>query len=210
MLSNRLIIQALAAYGANATDAQCELIRSYISLLLKWNRSISLTAITNEVDILKFHFGESVFALSALNGIKGRLADVGTGAGFPGLALRIFAENTKVLLIESSSKKCAFLNEAVRQLGVNDVCVLHTRFEDAVDSLRGTINVVTSRALGDRAALLGFSSEVLAPGGQVSLWIGKDGVDEVACVQGWRWHPAVPIPGSKHRFVIAGSPFPPK
>ena len=95
----------------------CERIRTYISLLLRWNQSISLTTVTNSDEILRFHFGESLFAASAFSLENGRLADVGSGAGFPGLPLAMLLPDLNVTLIESNAKKFTFLSEVVRELG---------------------------------------------------------------------------------------------
>src|SRR5579862_3510821 len=115
MLTSDQIISTLRPYGVPESSALSEKIRIYIDLLLKWNRKIALTAVTDPVDILKFHFGESLFAISTGVCGKSRLADVGTGAGFPGLVLAMADSNLDVSLIESNLKKCAFLSEAIRE-----------------------------------------------------------------------------------------------
>lgn len=206
MLSDDEIVGCLSDYGVHASALQCEKIRAYVTLLLKWNRTISLTSVKKEAEILRFHFGESVFALPAVSGIHGRLADVGTGAGFPGIPLRIFDEHIDLLLIESNAKKCAFLNEAVRELGLDGTHVLRARYGDESESLRASLEIVVSRALGGYAGLLSWSSEVLAPAGKVILWLGEEDAQQVGLTRGWLWQPEIPIPGARRRVLLTGSP----
>jgi 16S rRNA (guanine527-N7)-methyltransferase len=208
IISNELILKELVAYGLRPTDTQCDQIRAYISLLLRWNRSLSLTTVAEELEIIKFHFGESLFALSAIKGLHGRLADVGTGAGFPGLALRIFAEEIDLILIESNAKKCAFLSEVQRALALSNVRVLRARFEDVAE-LNDQLDVVVSRALGSYDRLLKWSVKSLRPGGKIVLWLGEGDAREISSSSSaWDWQPPIPIPGSKRRFLLPGSPRP--
>src|SRR5689334_6164175 len=86
-------------------------IRAYIALLSEWNRKISLTAVTDPIEIVKFHFGESLFAAYTLEIGDGRLADVGSGAGFPGIPIALAVPCVQVTLIEANAKKAAFLYE---------------------------------------------------------------------------------------------------
>src|ERR1700722_6272713 len=108
-LSDLRIAKILGAYGVATSPALADSIRNYISMLLRWNSKISLTTVVDPVDILKFHFGESLFANSGVPISFGRLADVGSGAGFPGLPLGIFLPDLEVVLIESNLKKATFL-----------------------------------------------------------------------------------------------------
>src|ERR1700733_6668949 len=98
---------ALSPYGVALDDVAAEKIRAYVAFLWHWKRSISPTPRTDPGKILKFHFGESIFASSEVNHEKSRLADVGSGAGFPGLPLAIVSPGLHVTLIESNTRKCA-------------------------------------------------------------------------------------------------------
>jgi 16S rRNA G527 N7-methylase RsmG len=106
-----------------------EKVCTYLSLLLMWNKKMSLTALEDPREIIQIHFGESLAALN-LGPITGRLADVGTGAGFPGLPLKLISPSIHVTLIEPNQKKCAFLHEVVRALDLSDVEIFRGRFED--------------------------------------------------------------------------------
>jgi 16S rRNA (guanine527-N7)-methyltransferase len=206
MLSDEQINLVLADYGVQADTWQCGQVRSYIALLLKWNRSISLTSVTNETEILHFHFGESVFALSAIGGIIGRLADVGAGAGFPGLPLRIFSDHVELYLIEANSKKAAFLSEVVRQLDLSGTHIMRSRYGDIPETWGGRFEIIVSRALGGYGELLRWAAAALAPAGKIILWLGEHDARKLGAAGGWLWDPMVPIPGSKRRFLLAGTP----
>jgi len=113
-----VIRRALEEFKLPAYDDQVLQIQDYIKILLSWNDKINLTAIRNPVEILYRHFCESMFAGVSVPIERGRLADVGTGAGFPGLALKILRPSLQVFLIESNLKKAAFLAEVIRVLGL--------------------------------------------------------------------------------------------
>src|SRR5579862_4279118 len=129
-LSDLRIAALLGAYGVATSPALADAIRTYISMLLRWNSRISLTTVVDPVEILKFHFGESLFAISKVPISFGRLADVGSGAGFPGLPLAMFVRDLEVVLIESNLKKATFLSEIVRELKIDNVAVSRMRAED--------------------------------------------------------------------------------
>src|SRR6202142_1487279 len=105
-LSNRYISELLDPYGFKSDAALCSQIRSYIEMLLAWNMKMSLTTVIDPVEIIRFHFGESIFALTAGMISEGRLADVGSGAGFPGLPLRLACPSIQLMMIDSNVKKC--------------------------------------------------------------------------------------------------------
>ena len=90
--------------GGLSTQEQAEKVAQYMQLLLEWNQSFSLTSVTNPSEILSRHFGESMFATSIVPIRQGRLADVGSGAGFPGLAIKIMRPELDVVLIEPNKK----------------------------------------------------------------------------------------------------------
>jgi 16S rRNA (guanine527-N7)-methyltransferase len=124
------------------------------------------------------------------------------------LPLRIFTEDIELILIESNAKKCAFLSEVVRELALPNVRVLRARFED-VTELRGQLDAVVSRALGGYEELLTWSMESLRPSGKIILWLGEDEVRRISSTDhAWDWRPPIPIPGSRRRFLLLGSPEP--
>jgi 16S rRNA (guanine527-N7)-methyltransferase len=151
------------------------------------------------------HFGESVFGSKLLPVENCRLADVGTGAGFPGLALKIFCPTIQLVLIDSNKKKCAFLAEIVRTLALSNVEILAERFEQ-IRPEKIAANVITSRAVGEFKSLLKWSRKALSQRGHVILWIGAEDSVRVSRTEGWNWQPAIRIPDSQRRFVLIGRP----
>jgi len=138
---------------------------------------------------------------------NGRLADVGSGAGFPGLALKILHEDLEVILIESNNKKSAFLAEVVRSLELKDVEILPTRFEE-VRAESGFVNFVTARAVGGFPGILRWSKKALSPRGHLILWVGVEDTSKISSISGWTWQPTVRIPESQRRFILIGRPIP--
>jgi 16S rRNA (guanine527-N7)-methyltransferase len=209
-LSNRRIAAILAEYSVtvDADSPLIEGIRSYISLLLQWNRSISLTTITDPEEIARFHFGESLLASSFVPITRGRLADVGTGAGFPGLPLKMLIPPLHLTLVESNAKKVAFLAEIVRTLGLDGVHILRGRMEEyntvSSSAPHRRFDFVTARAFGQFGKLLAWSKAHLAASGRLTLWLGEGDADSILKTGGWTWSRPVQIPGSKRRFIVSG------
>jgi 16S rRNA (guanine527-N7)-methyltransferase len=204
-ISNDQIACELSAYGISPDEDQIAKIRAYVTLLIKWNQSISLTTITQPREIVGRHFGESMFASKLLPVENCRLADVGTGAGFPGLALKIAQPGLHILLIESNKKKCAFLAEVVRTLGFNDVDILPERFEQLRPETV-LANVITSRAVGEFKQLIRWSTNALARRGHIILWVGAEDSTKIASTPGWNWQPTARIPDSQRRYLLVGRP----
>lgn len=204
-LSAGAIAAGLAPFKIVPSDDRISRIREYVALLLRWNRSISLTTVTDPREIVARHFGESMYAANLLSVEKCRLADVGTGAGFPGLALKIACPSLQLLLIESNRKKCAFLSEVTRALGFEDVEIRAERFEGIRPETVGA-NIVTCRAVGEFKQILRWSRGALAPHGHLVLWLGSDDATRIARTDGWTWQPAQRIPESQRRFILIGRP----
>jgi 16S rRNA (guanine527-N7)-methyltransferase len=204
VISDHDIERALAPYGVSCNSEFCRKIRTYISLLLRWNRRISLTAVTDPAEILRFHFGESLFALSAVPLRDGRLADLGSGAGFPGLPLRMARPGLDLLLIESNGKKATFLAEVVRELDLSRVEVFRDRME-SISKDGPAFDFVTARAVGCHDDLLTWAC-AHATGGKLVLWLGEEDASRISNTSGWKWELPVQIPGSKRRFLLVGSP----
>ena len=153
------------------------------------------------------HFGESMFICSLMPVEKCRLADIGSGAGFPGLALKIACPELRLTLIEANKKKCAFLSEAVRALELENVEVMPVRFEEARVA-PDFAEVVTVRAVGGFLDILRWAKTALARRGHVILWLGGEDSTRVSSTPGWIWKPTVKIPESQRRFVLIGRPRP--
>jgi 16S rRNA (guanine527-N7)-methyltransferase len=206
-ISPAKISESLGLYGVPVNEQIIENIGTYTSILLQWNERISLTTVVDPAEIVRFHFGESLFACSVLPIANGRLADVGSGAGFPGVPLALANPGLKVTLIESNAKKAAFLSEVVRRLKITNVDVTRKRMEDMPPS-PGCFDFVTARALGQFDELLSWSRETLTETGKLILWLGESDVTKISSLGDWEWLPPVQIPGSLRRFLLVGSPKP--
>ncbi|HEX4077020.1 MAG TPA: 16S rRNA (guanine(527)-N(7))-methyltransferase RsmG [Candidatus Acidoferrales bacterium] len=211
-LSNQRIAEILQQYSV-AVDAKSSLvdgIQLYISLLLQWNRSISLTTVTDPEEIVRFHFGESFFAAFTISIGSGRLADVGSGAGFPGLPLKMLVPEIELTLIESNAKKAAFLEELRRRLMLDRVSIFRGRMEE----FRGgrdsgpldTFDFISARAFGQFDELLAWARTHLASSGKIVLWLGEDDCGAMSERKDWIWGKPTRMPGTQRRFILSGSP----
>ncbi len=198
------IRSSLESYRVFVSEEQAIKIRAYIELLTFWNRRVALTAIRQESEILRFHFGESLFALTACEMKNGRLADVATGAGFPGLAIKILRPDLGVTLIEPNKKKCAFLHEVIRSLGLQDVEVEPASFETSTIQ-PGSLSYVTSRALAAVPKFLDWAHERLSPSGRLLLWVGKEDSLKLRAMAGWNWGEPTLIPATSRRMILSAT-----
>src|SRR5271156_4754662 len=202
-LTDGVISDELRTYGVSATVDVRSAIRAYIPLLLRWNRRVSLTTVTDPLQILRFHFGESMFASRVIADRNGRLADVGSGAGFPGVPLKLLIPTLDIVLIEPNAKKAAFLAEVVRELRLEGVEIYRGHF-DSLTAASG-FDYLTARALGMHGEFVQWSSTVISVGGSLILWLGEQDAVNVSLQKSWRWSKPLPIPGSHSRVLLVGS-----
>jgi 16S rRNA (guanine527-N7)-methyltransferase len=203
-LTNTQINEAIEPYGVLPAPDLTAGIRTYIELLLKWNKTVSLTTVTELDQILAFHFGESLFALPMLPVEKSRLADVGSGAGFPGIPLAMARPSLDVTLIERNAKKFAFLNEVVRQLSLANVSAVRGRTGDLQFS-NEEFEVVTARAVGQFDDLLGWAKTRINSGGKLILWVGDEDMNQILSDKRFEWSSPERIPHTDRRFVLSGT-----
>jgi 16S rRNA (guanine527-N7)-methyltransferase len=189
---------------------QLQQVSDYLDLLLKWNARINLTAVRRPAEILQRHFGESFFSarhLLAAEASETSAIDIGSGAGFPGLPLKIWAPRLNLTLIESNQKKVAFLREAARLLKLDDVKVLPVRAEN----VNAAADLVTLRAVERFENILPTALRLVSPGGTLALLIGeaqeKLALKVVADVN---WGSPIAIPGSRSRVLLVGRLTPAK
>jgi 16S rRNA (guanine527-N7)-methyltransferase len=198
------IRELLQSYGFSAAPEYCDRVVTYIGLLLRWNKKISLTTVTEALEIIRFHFGESLAAIKAAGIKDGRLADVGSGAGFPGMPIAMATPGLETLLIESNAKKAAFLAEVKREIRVENVTIHRGRSESVRKSEK--FDFVTARAVGKHGEVLDWARSRLLPSGKVVLWVSSEAFPALGRLDAWRWQEPVHLAGTKDRFVLIGSP----
>ncbi len=202
--SAAVIRRALGEFKLPAYDDQVLQIQQYIKTLLAWNEKVNLTAIRDPLEILYRHFCESMYAAEAIPVENGRLADVGSGGGFPGLPLKIIRPNLRVFLVESNLKKATFLAEVIRELGLKDTQVLVRRYEELHEEI-APLDYVCSRALGEFPSFLKWASSTQIGARQVILWIGARDLPEIQRIDAWEWREPIQVPHSLQRLLLVGT-----
>jgi 16S rRNA (guanine527-N7)-methyltransferase len=193
--------------AAVLTNQQLQQISAYLGLLLRWNTRMNLSAVRDAETIVTRHFGESLFAARHLfpdnqdRRFQRRLIDVGSGAGFPGLPIKIWSSDVELTLIESNHRKATFLREVIRRLEWNDAAV----FAGRAENFPGQAEVVTLRAVEQFETALRVATRLLVPGGRLALLIGSAQVMRAQELERdiW-WQPAASIPLSTRRVLLIG------
>ena len=199
-----VIHKAAKDFGLQLSPDQVTKIQRYMSTLLAWNEKFNLTAIRDPLEILRRHFCESMYAAIAVPLQSGRLADLGSGGGFPGLPLKIICPDLHVFLVESNVKKATFLAEVVRELELTEVRVLVSRYEELGEEI-APLDFVCSRSLGEFATFLNWAGSERVAAKQVVLWVGGRDLEEVRTNLGWSWKEPIAIPHSLQRYLLVGS-----
>ena len=144
--------------GIELTEQQLSQLDKFYKLLIEWNEKINLTRITDEKEVYLKHFYDSLTISKVINlKEKKTLCDVGTGAGFPGIVLKIVYPNLRITLVDSLLKRVNYLNEIIKDLELNDIEAIHIRGED----FRGSFDVVTSRAVANIEKLLNYTMHLV-------------------------------------------------
>lgn len=190
--------------GATLSELQLAQIASYNDLLLKWNARINLTAVRDPEEVITRHFGESLFAawqLLPTDAGNQSAIDVGSGAGFPGLPLKIWSPELTLTLIEANQRKAVFLREAVRALGLSGVKVL----ADRAESLPIQADLVVLRAVERFEQALPVSAKLVAPSGRLALLIGDSQIETAkSAFPKVNWENPLALPLSQGRFLLVG------
>ena len=179
-------------------------IAAYLELLLKWNAKINLTAIRSPEEIVTRHFGESFFAARHLLSSEAPAAsaiDIGSGAGFPGLPMKIWSPSLGLTLIESNGRKVTFLREVCRALGLSGIEVVSKRAQD----VEARADLVTLRAVERFESILPTTERLMNSKGTLALLIGE-GQAETAkrLLPSLKWQDPLPIPLSQSRVLLVG------
>jgi 16S rRNA (guanine527-N7)-methyltransferase len=156
----------LSALGIALDETAIARLLDYVDLLERWNAAYNLTAVRDPAEMVTRHLVDSLAILPHVAGAT--LADLGSGAGLPGIPLAIAAPVRETLLVDSNGKKARFLREAVRRLELKHVRVAESRVEDVA----GTFDCITARAFASLGDMLGWGGHLLAPGG---VWLAMKG-----------------------------------
>lgn len=204
VLSAETIQRALSEFELSVSEQQIVCIQQYMKLLLTWNEKVNLTAIRDPLEILYRHFCESMFAAVAVPVENGRLADVGSGAGFPGIPLKIIRPELQTFLIESNMKKATFLAEVLRNIELSNTRVLVSRYEELGEEIM-PLDFVCSRAVGEFEPFLAWAASERVAAKQVILWIGGRDLDQARRGMDWEWREPIPVPNSLRRYLLVGA-----
>jgi 16S rRNA (guanine527-N7)-methyltransferase len=195
-LSLSRIAELLRPYSVEYDPGALESLSAFLDLLVKWNARTNLTAIRDPEEIVRRHFGESLFVARYLPACS-TLLDLGSGAGFPGLPIQIARPGLNVTLAESQNKKASFLREAVRTLGLTTE-VWGSRAEELSDDRR--FDVVTLRAVDRPVDALKLARERVIAGGTVAhLTVGEEqrkAGDPILATDEWDWS-EIAVPGGQ-------------
>jgi 16S rRNA (guanine527-N7)-methyltransferase len=172
----RKLKQSAHKLGIELSARQLDQFDSYQQELLRWNAKTNLISEKSAQEIVSRHFLDSLTALKFIAKPDARIIDIGCGAGFPGLPLKITSPDLKLYLVETNRKKVSFLKHVVRVLKISDTFVLHDRVENllTVDRWKDFFDVLISRAAFKLPEMLPWGAFFLATGGEIVALKGKD------------------------------------
>jgi len=182
-----LLRDCCAQMGVALTEKQLEQFMAYLSLLLEWNEKMNLTAITEEREVVLKHFADCLSLIPAVEWKDGlRVIDVGTGAGFPGVPIKIAHPEIELTLLDSLQKRIGFLQEVGSQLGLAGVEYVHSRAEDGGQNAayREQFDLCVSRAVANLAVLAEYCLPLIRVGGRLAALKGPDAAAEADAAAG--------------------------
>lgn len=180
--NTKQFIDDLSCYGLELSEKQINQFLRYYELLVEWNEFMNLTAITEYDEVMKKHFVDSLSLIRVLDCNKiYKVIDVGTGAGFPGLALKIAFPMFHVKLLDSLQKRVQFLNKVIEELGLENIDVVHGRAEDFAkpDKLREQYDICVSRAVANLATLSEYCLPYVKVGGYFIPYKSEKAEEEI-------------------------------
>ena len=163
-MNNNEFIEKIKCLGINPTDKQLADLETYYDMLIEWNNKINLTRIIDKEDVYLKHFYDSLTVVRIQNLEEvNTICDVGTGAGIPGIILKIFYPHLKLTLIDSKEKKLKFIDEVIKRLDLKDTKTVHTRAEEYKEKY----DLVVSRAVANIETLLKYTMHLLNKDGKL-------------------------------------------
>ena len=179
MNDKSLIINKLTAEGIKITDVQCDKLYRFYEMVIEKNKVMNLTAITDYEEFVIKHFVDSLMITKVMDmTVPMSVLDIGTGAGFPGVPVKIVYPETTVLLLDSLNKRLNFLNEVIEELGLKDITTIHSRAEElqAKGEYRESFDLCVSRAVAALPTLSEYCLPYVKPGGKFVAYkaVGAD------------------------------------
>ena len=160
-MNKERFIEELKKINIEVTDEKIEMLKKYYELLVTENEKYNLTNIINIEDVYLKHFYDSLTITKIIDLNNQKICDIGTGAGFPGIVLKIFFPHIKIDLLDSTSKKCNFLNMVIKELSLKEIKVINARAEEYSKEKREIYDIVVSRAVAPLKHLLEYSIPLL-------------------------------------------------
>ena len=160
-ICKKILQQGLQTLEITSNDSQIDALLNFIKLIEKWNKSYNLTAVRDREDMVRLHILDSLTVLPYLHG--NRVADIGTGAGLPGIPLAIFLPDVDFILVDSNSKKTRFVQQAILELKLKNVSVQHARVENLQP--KTLFSTVTMRAFANLQDIVNLTQHLIAPSG---------------------------------------------
>jgi 16S rRNA (guanine527-N7)-methyltransferase len=204
-LATTFIAAELEPYlpGRPLTEQELEQVSTYLELLMRWNARINLTSVREPAEMLTRHFGESFFLATLLSAPTPPhdAVDVGSGAGFPGIPLKMLLPNVHTTLIESQNKKATFLKEVIRSLRLTKIDV----FAGRAESWKMQAEVVTMRAVEKFDRVLPVAARLVRKPGRIALLVGASQVERARdLLPATKWESDAPVPRSRERVALIG------
>jgi 16S rRNA (guanine527-N7)-methyltransferase len=200
------INDVLSDCGLECDSKLAERVQTYLRFLAKWNARMNLTSIRSTVDVLKILFAESFFAIGLVENPIGPVLDVGSGAGFPGLAMAVYRPELDFILLEPRKKRAAFLAALRRELGLTRVSVWSRKLEECVaGDFSEFPAVLTMRAVGGIAEVVERGAPFLQGDRRVLLFssvqAARSTMEDVKRIY---WQPEMPIPWNRAHVILLG------
>ena len=206
LLTPEQITQILSDCRLDCDAALLERVQTYLQFLAKWNARMNLTGIRQPVDVLKILFAESFFAAALVGDPQGAILDVGSGAGFPGLAMAVYRPELKLILLEPRKKRAAFLAALRRELGLAGVSVWNRRLEECVVADFSDLpTVLTMRAVGQISEVIESGAPLLRGDRRVLLFSSVQAAKSAMKTRkGFVGNREVPIPWDPAHLILLG------
>jgi 16S rRNA (guanine527-N7)-methyltransferase len=205
-LSQAEISEVLSCCGLECDLALLERVQIYLRFLAKWNEKINLTAIQNPLDVVKVLLAESFWAAMLVDEPHGPILDIGSGAGFPGLAMATYRPELEMVLLEPRKKRAAFLVALRREMGLPGVAVWNRRLEDCIPTDFSVLpTVLTMRAVGRMTKVVAAGVRFLGGDRRVLLFSSvQSAKSTINALKEIQWRPMRPIPWNSEHLILLG------